>query len=95
MYARVVSWQNGTSEDIKRLKDSVESGDGPPPGVPAKGITVLVDRESGRNLTITFFETEDDLRTGHEALDQMSPPGDSPMRRASVEFYEVPIDARL
>ena len=95
MYARVVTWENGSQADIDRLKQSVEAGDGPPPGVPAKGITVLVDRESGRNPTITFFETEDDLRTGHEALDQMTPPGDSAMRRASVEFYDVPIDARL
>ena len=95
MYARVVTWENGSQADIDRLKQSVESGDGPPPGVPAKGITMLVDRESGRSLSITYYETEEDMKTGHEALNQMSPPGDTDLSRQSVEMYEVAVEARI
>ena len=95
MYARVASWEHGSAADIQKMQDQVNSGDGPPPGVPAKGLMLLVDRESGRSLAITLFETEEDLRTGHETLNGMSPDGDTEMRRTSVELYEVPIDVRV
>ncbi len=94
MYARVASWENGTAADIDKMKAQVESGEGPPPGVPAKGLMLLVDRESGRSLAITLFETEEDLQKGHETLNGMSPSGDTQMRRGSVDLYEVPIDVR-
>ena len=95
MYARVASWENGSAAEIQRMKEQIESSDGPPPGVPAKGLMLLVDRESGRSMAITLFETEEDLRTGHETLNSMSPPEDSEMRRTGVELYEVPIDVRV
>ena len=95
MYARVASWENGTAADIEKMKAQVESGDGPPPGVPAKGLMLLVDRESGRSLAITLFETEADLQQGHETLNGMSPDGDTQIRRTGVELYEVPIDVRI
>ena len=95
MYARVASWENGTAADIQAMKEQVESGEGPPPGVPAKGLMLLVDRESGRSLAITLFETEEDLQQGHRTLDEMSPSGDTQMRRTDVALYEVPIDVRI
>ena len=55
---------------------------------------MLVDRDSGKGLGITLFETEDAMRRGDEALNAMNP-GHSE-RRTSVEFYEVPgSDGRL
>ena len=95
MYARVASWENGTDADIQKMKAQVESGEGPPPGVPAKGLMLLVDRESGRSLAITLFETEEDLQKGHETLNGMSPDDDSQLRRTDVALYEVPIDVRV
>jgi hypothetical protein len=50
---------------------------------------MLVNRESGKGLVITLFESEDAMRRGDEALNAMNPGGDS--RRSSVEFYEVPV----
>jgi hypothetical protein len=95
MYARVASWENGSDADIQKMKAQVESGDGPPPGVPAKGIMLLVDRESGRSLAITLFETEQDLQTGHETLNGMSPDDDSQLTRTDVALYEVAVEARV
>ena len=40
---------------------------------------------------MTFFETDEDMRNGHQALDEMSP-GDDAGRRTSVEMYEVALD---
>ena len=95
MYARMVTWENGSQADIDKMKAQVDSGQGPPPGVPAKGLTLMVDNESGRSVAITFFETEEDLRTGHDALERMSPDDDSQLSRVSVEMFEVPIDVRI
>jgi hypothetical protein len=49
---------------------------------------MLIDREHGRGLGITLYETEDDLRRGHEALNQMTPPAEGG-RRTDVALYEV------
>jgi hypothetical protein len=39
---------------------------------------------------MTFYDTEEDMRRGGEALNAMNPEGGA--RRTSVEMYEVAID---
>jgi hypothetical protein len=51
-----------------------------------------VDRQTDTGLGLTFFDTEDAMRRGDEALNQMTPPGDVTGQRTSVEMYEVAID---
>ena len=94
MYARVASWEGATEEDFRRVAEEINSSEGPPPGVPAKGITMLADLENGRSLTIVLFETEDDLRQGHDALSAMNPDPDFSGQRTSVEMYEVLVERR-
>jgi hypothetical protein len=50
---------------------------------------MLIDRQSGKGMGITLFESEEAMRRGDEALNAMSPGGGG--RRTSVEFYEVPV----
>jgi hypothetical protein len=50
---------------------------------------MLVDRESGKGLGVTLFESEDAMRRGDEALNAMSPGASE--ARTSVEFFEVPV----
>ena len=97
MYARVARWEGADAEASRRVTKEMQerAGDGPPPGVPAKGFTLLVDHESGRSLAIGLFETEEDLRKGDEALNAMNPSEDDTGRRLSVEMYEVAVDLRL
>jgi hypothetical protein len=95
MYARVARWEGSSSEELKAISDQINSSDGPPPGVPGKGIMMLVDEASGTSLAIALFETAEDLETGDAALNDMSPPGESQGRRVSVEKYEVTADRRL
>jgi len=70
------------------------SESGPPEGVPAKGLLLLVDPDNGRSLVISLFETEDDLRTGDQTLNTMSPDSDDAGTRSSVETYEVAVERR-
>ena len=96
MYARVARWEGASAEALDQaaagIRENAESG--PPEGLPAKKMLLLQDRESGRSIAITLFETEDDLRQGDATLNEMSPPDDGMGQRASVEVYEVAIDLR-
>jgi hypothetical protein len=55
-------------------------------------VMLLVDREGGTGLGITFFDTEEDLRRGDETLNSLSPEEGSG-RRSGVEIYEVAMRA--
>jgi hypothetical protein len=50
---------------------------------------MLINRESGKSLGDTLFESPDAMRRGDEALNAMSPGASE--RRTSVELYQVPV----
>jgi hypothetical protein len=98
MYARVARWEGADGQALRRTAEEMSSraASGPPPGVPANGFLMLIDPDSGRSLAVSLFETEEDLRTGDEALNAMNPDaGDDVGKRTSVEKYEVAVDVRL
>ncbi|HEX6653403.1 MAG TPA: hypothetical protein VF072_11715 [Thermoleophilaceae bacterium] len=91
MYARVATFESdpGTVDDaIKLVREEVQ-GD-TPEGLEGARMLMLVDRESGKGLGITLFDSEDAMRRGDEALNAMSPGASE--RRTSVEFFEVPVE---
>jgi hypothetical protein len=92
MYARIATFEGdpaNVDEAISRVRGEVEGGS-PPPGLEnAKGMMMLINRENGKGIGLTFFENEDDLKRGDEALNNMNPGGGG--RRTSVEVYEVAI----
>ena len=75
----------------RRHRDGAGGGriGGTPTGLEGAKMLMLVDRETGKGLGITLFESEEAMRRGDEALNAMSP--GSTERRTSVEFYEVPV----
>ncbi len=98
MYARVARWEGADGEALRRSAGEMNAraASGPPPGVPANGFLMLIDPDNGRSLAVALFETEEDLRTGDEALNAMNPDtGDDVGKRTSVEKYEVAVDLRL
>jgi hypothetical protein len=53
---------------------------------------MLVDRDAGKIMAVTLFDTEADLRKGDETMNAMSPQAGGAMgRRTSVEMFEVPL----
>jgi hypothetical protein len=91
MYARVATFESdpaNVDEAIDLVRSEVESGD-TPPGLEGAKMLMLINRESGKGLGVTLFESEEAMRRGDEALNAMSPGGTE--RRTSVEFYEVPV----
>jgi hypothetical protein len=91
MYARVATFESdpaNVDDAIGMVRAEVESGD-TPAGLEGARMLMLVDRETGKGIGITLFDSEEAMRRGDEALDAMSPGGSE--RRMSVEFYEVPV----
>jgi hypothetical protein len=97
MYARVARWEGATAEALEQaaagIREDAESG--PPEGLPAKRLILLQDKEGGRSIAITLFETEEDYRQGDETLSSMSPPGEGMGRRVGVDKYEVAIELEV
>ena len=95
MYARVATFESDPAkvdEAIELVRGEVQSGD-TPEGLEGAKMLMLVDRESGKGMGVTLFESEEDMRRGDAALNAMSPGGSE--RRTSVEFYEVPVQTVL
>ena len=97
MYARVARFEGAQGDALRQAADEInaQAASGPPEGLPAKGLLMLMDAESGTNLSVVLFETEEDLRKGDEFLNNMTPTaGDNAGKRVSVETYEVGVDVR-
>jgi hypothetical protein len=91
VYARVATFQSDPAmidEAIAMVRGEVESAD-TPAGLEGAKMLMLVNRETGKSVGVTLFESEEAMRRGDEALNAMSPGGTE--QRTSVEFYEVPV----
>jgi hypothetical protein len=91
MYARVAAFESDPAkvdEAIAMVREEVESGE-TPAGLQGAKMLMLVNRETGKGLGVTLFDSEEAMRRGDEALDAMSPGASE--RRTSVEFFEVPV----
>jgi hypothetical protein len=91
MYARVVRFTGVDSDRVNETAERIKSGEGPPPGVPAKRILMLSDEGENNVVVVVFFDSEEDMKAGGEALDAMDS-GDTPGTRASVDNCEVKAD---
>jgi hypothetical protein len=91
VYARVATFESDpvdVDDAIEMVRAEVESDD-TPEGLEGTKMLMLVNRETGKGIGVTLFDSEEAMRRGDAALNAMSPRGTE--RRTSVEFYEVPV----
>jgi hypothetical protein len=91
MYARVATFESdpaSVDDAISMVRGEVESGE-VPAGLEGAKMMMLVNRQSGKGLGITLFDSEEAMRRGDEALSAMNTGPTE--RRTSVEFFEVPV----
>ena len=86
MYARVVTFEHATN--IDETAKGIENTDRPE-NVPATAFYLLADSDAGKVMAVTFFDTEEDMQKGHEALNAMTPPGGGFGTRTSVDLMKV------
>jgi heme-degrading monooxygenase HmoA len=98
MYARVAEFENprfGDASLVDELKTRArESAPRWQEAMPAaRGHMMLVDRERGRALGVTFFDTEADIREAEPVFDRMGDemPEETRGKRVGVSTYEVTI----
>ena len=94
MYVRVVRFTGVSAERMEALQTRIEESDGPPPGIPSTGLTVLHDGEQGTAVVLQHFATREDMDAGAQAFSAMDP-ADTPGTRASVDMCEVKLERQL
>jgi hypothetical protein len=94
MYARVVRFTDVVPERVAAITEQVEKGEGPPPGVPAKGIRVFVDEGQKTAVVVLMFDSEEDMKTADDAMSAMDST-ETPGTRASVDQCEVKAEMDL
>jgi len=91
LHARVVRFTDVTPDRIEEIVARVEESGGPPSGVDASGMQLLVDEAQGTALFLGFFETEEKMREASAVFEQMDA-SDTPGTRASIDHCELKLD---
>lgn len=91
MFVRVVRFTGVDPDRVAALVSRLEESDGPPPGVPATGIKMLLDEEGGTAVVLQEFATAEDMAAGAAVLGAMDS-SETPGTRASVDACEVKVD---
>ena len=76
-----------SAERLEELLERIRESDGPPPGVPSAGLTILFDEAQGTAVVLQQFATPQDMETGANVMSAMDP-SQTPGTRASVDMCE-------
>jgi hypothetical protein len=94
MYVRVVRFTDVSSERIQALVARVQESDGPPPGVPATGLKMMLDEAQGTAVVLQYFDSAEDMEAGAQAFSAMDA-AETPGTRASVDMCEMKLERTL
>lgn len=93
MFVRVVRFTDVTAERVEALIARVEA-EGPPPGVPVRGLQLLFDEGQATAVVLQQFDNAEDLDSGGQAFAAMDS-SDTPGTRVSVDACEVKLERQL
>lgn len=93
MYVRVVRFTGVDARRLEELLARVKESDGPPEGIPATGIRILLDEGQGTAVVEQYFETAKDMEVGGQAFNAMDA-AETPGARASVDMCEVKLEMK-
>lgn len=94
MFVRAVRFTDVSAERMQELLARIEESDGPPPGVPATGLKILVDQAQETALVLQSFESAEDMEAGGKVFSAMDS-SETPGTRASVDMCEVRLERTL
>jgi hypothetical protein len=91
VYVRIVRFTDVSADRIAEVVARIKGSDGPPAGVAATRLQILVDSEQGTAVVLQHFETAEDMAAAarvFEAMDASETPG----ARVSIDTCEVKLD---
>jgi hypothetical protein len=94
VHVRVVRFTDVDPQRVETLISEINEADGPPPGVKAKRLQMVLDPDQGTAVVLQFFDSEQDMRdseAGFEAMDASETPG----TRASIDRGEVKLELSM
>jgi hypothetical protein len=93
VHVRVVRFTDVTAERISDVLGQIDQAGGPPPGVPIKGLQILVDEAQGTAVVLQLFDSAADMQAGSEVFAAMDPT-ETPGTRVSVDMCELKRELR-
>ena len=88
MHVRVVRFTDVDPARVEQMVADINEAEGPPEGVKATGLQILLDRDQGTSVVLQFFDNAQDMADSEAAFDSMDA-GDTPGSRASVDRTEM------
>jgi hypothetical protein len=88
MNVRVVRFTDVSADRLKGLLERIKESDGPPPGVPSTGLTILFDEAQGTAVVLQYFATANDMDAGAKVMAAMDA-SETPGTRTSVDACEL------
>jgi hypothetical protein len=88
VHMRVVRFTDVDPDRMDQLLARVDEAEGPPEGVLAQSIQIMIDRDQRTAVVLQEFATADDMAASEAALEGMDP-SDTPGKRESVDRCEV------
>ncbi|MEA2496594.1 MAG: hypothetical protein QOJ29_4505 [Thermoleophilaceae bacterium] len=94
MHVRVVRFTDVEPSKLESMLARVNESDGPPAGVKATGLQVLLDADQGTAVVLQMFESAEDMQAAEEVFDSMDA-SETPGTRASVDRCEQKLDLSM
>jgi hypothetical protein len=94
MHVRVVRFTDVDPDRVEQLVADIDGSGGPPEGIKATGLQILLDRDQRTSVVIQFFDNAQDMADSEAAFDSMDA-GDTPGTRASVDRTELLQELRM
>jgi hypothetical protein len=88
MHVRVVRFTDVDPDRVKQLVSEIGESGGPPEGIKATGLQILLDEDQRTSVVLQFFDNEQDMRDSEAAFDSMDA-SDTPGNRESVDRTEL------
>jgi hypothetical protein len=93
-FVRVVRFTDVDPQRLEQLVGEIDESQGPPPGIKAKGLQILLDPDQRTSIVLQFFDSAEDMRDSEQAFDSMDA-SETPGTRASVDRTELKADLKM
>jgi hypothetical protein len=93
-FVRVVRFTDVDPQRLEQLVGEIDESQGPPPGIKATALQILLDADQRTAVVLQFFDSADDMRDSEQAFDAMDP-SETPGNRASVDRCALKADLKI